>query len=58
MCKKNYKKQKKTLNFEILVEWNHFLVRLKPLLPAFFDNISNLTQNTFFWMHSKWSGVL
>ena len=39
--------------FEILVELNFFLVRLKPVLLIFtfcnfFDNISYLSQNTYF----------
>ena len=49
--------------FEISVEWNHFLVRLKPLLPILlfvtcFDNISYLCRNTCFWMLPKWRGIL
>ena len=63
-----YKKKKKKeenieLWFEILVEWNYFLVSLKPLLHillfvSFFGNISYLSWNTYFWMHPKWSGGL
>ena len=47
---------------EILVEWNHFLVELKPMFPillyvTFFDNIFH-SQNTHFWIHPKWRWCL
>ena len=55
MCKKKIE-----LWFETSVEWNHFLARLKPLLPILvfvncFDNISYLSRNrnTYFWMHPE-----
>ena len=59
--KKKKKKKKKSIEiwFEILVERNHFLVRLKFLLPILlFVTFFYLSRNKYFCMHPKWSGAL